>query len=99
MTLERAAMLGSAGILLSLVCWAQQSPPSVDQLLDKYVEAVGGTEKYASISTWYEKREVSGDLGLIPAVPCTDSVQVTWGSRKLLQGAEFASLVGAKRSE
>lgn len=64
--LERSVMLASAGILLSLVGWAQQSPPSVAQLLDKYVEAVGGTEKYASISTWYEKWEVSGDLGLIP---------------------------------
>jgi outer membrane lipoprotein-sorting protein len=55
-------MLAITGVLLSAWGWAQQSVPSVDQLLDKHVEAVGGAEKYASISTWYEKREVTGDL-------------------------------------
>lgn len=62
-SIERAAMLVSAGMLLSVFVWAQQQPAlTVDQLLDKSVEAVGGTEKYAGISTWYEKREVTGDL-------------------------------------
>jgi hypothetical protein len=66
--IERAAMLASAGVLLSVGVWAQQSTLLVDQLLDKYVEAVGGAEKYAAISTWYEKREITGDLkDYIPA--------------------------------
>jgi len=52
-SLDRAAMLAITGVLLSAGSWAQQSPPSVDQLLDKYMKAIGGTEKYASISTWY----------------------------------------------
>jgi outer membrane lipoprotein-sorting protein len=55
-------MLAITGMLLSAVAWAQQSAPSVDQLLDKHLEAVGGAEKFANISTWYEKREVTGDL-------------------------------------
>lgn len=61
-SLFKAAMLAIVGVLVSVGGWAQQSAPSVDQLLDKYVEAVGGTEKYAGISTWYEKREITGDL-------------------------------------
>jgi hypothetical protein len=61
-SIERAAMLASAGMLLSVGVWAQQPALPVDQLLDKYVEAVGGAEKYAGISTWYEKWEVTGDL-------------------------------------
>lgn len=51
-----------AGLLSSAYLWAQQPMPTADQLLDKYVEAVGGAEKFAAISTWYEKWDVIGDL-------------------------------------
>jgi len=51
-----------AGLSLSAYLWAQQPTLTADQVLDKYVEAVGGAEKFASISTWYEKWDVTGDL-------------------------------------
>jgi hypothetical protein len=60
--IRRGLKLASVGALLSIQVWAQQPTLTADQLLDKYVEAIGGVEKFAGISTWYEKREVTGDL-------------------------------------
>jgi outer membrane lipoprotein-sorting protein len=63
-SIERAAIL--AGLLLSASAWAQQPTLTAEQILDKYVEAVGGAEKLDAISTWHEKTDVTGDFG-VPA--------------------------------
>jgi len=64
MAIERIAIV--AGLLLSASLMAQQPALTADQILDKYVEAVGGAAKLDVISTWHETTEVTGDLDALP---------------------------------
>jgi hypothetical protein len=58
------ATLLSAGLCL---CQApssgRQTPTTADQVIDNYVQAIGGSEKIASITNLSEQGELSGDLG------------------------------------
>ncbi|MGH9497004.1 MAG: hypothetical protein ACRD3B_18550 [Candidatus Sulfotelmatobacter sp.] len=52
----------AASLLLSTSLFAQQPMLTADQILDKYVQAVGGAQQFSGIKTWSEKWEVTGDL-------------------------------------
>jgi len=59
-SIVRAAI--AAVLLFSAVLRAQQPTLTADEVLDKCVEALGGAEKLAGVSTWAEKTEITGDL-------------------------------------
>lgn len=54
-----------SGILLSGGSLAQQ-PLTADQVLDKYMEAVGGAAKLSAVSTLYDRTDITGDLESVP---------------------------------
>jgi len=59
--------LAATGLAASLLvwqapAWAQQDPVTADQVIARYLEAIGGADKFSSITTFVEKGELSGDL-------------------------------------
>ena len=49
-------------ILVTLPVVAQAHPLSADQVLERYVWAIGGMEKLRAVHTWVEKRVIAGDM-------------------------------------
>src|SRR4030088_1192182 len=62
MKLARTALISASAFFLIPWATAQQTSPTADQILDNYIKAVGGMDKFSAVQTWTEKAEVTGDL-------------------------------------
>lgn len=59
---------GQAALLpvWQVTAWGQNKGVTADQVIAKYVKAIGGADKFSSITTFFEKGDVSGNLTNFP---------------------------------
>src|SRR4030088_232246 len=57
-----AILLGASPHVWQASAFGQQDPVTADQVIAKYLEAIGGSDWISSITIFTEKGELSGDL-------------------------------------
>jgi hypothetical protein len=57
---------GSTPAHLQVSAWGQNEGVTADQVIARYVDAIGGADKFSSITTFLEKGDVSGNLTSFP---------------------------------
>src|ERR1700716_1063817 len=57
-----AILLGASPHVWQASAFGQQDPVTADQVIAKYLEAIGGSDRISSITSFTEKGELSGNL-------------------------------------